>query len=588
MHNRPGLEIALIEKIQKKDLHAVNTLIDLIRVDDEAKLDSLDGNGKSLFYYALEIGFKEAVDRLLNLQLDNDVIIFGKNNKTNETCLYIAAKQGYEDTVAAIITQAKRAKPNTPGYKIWLQVNNKGNSPLHIAAANRKLNIVKLLLDEIKTNVDGISQVNRMNENDDTPLHLACSRHDYLCDDDVIVNLIQHGADLTIENTKKITPFKLLRQFDFPELATIFSKLSRKQELFLLHYSDYLKKNPDNNEIIIENYRNLICFRNLQIYDSAQYHYLEKISVSSLDLLTNINEKKLVDKPIPLDLIEGGELDHLAESSETSSWDSATEYSDSQEEFKTYLYYIKDKALVANAIQKVHNYSAVLQKKPQTLERYQPLVYTASALFLLMYIGMETWLGLMTSKYDHLFHNRSDSNRRNYLTLDTTFTISAALFGVFIPMLIVVGTYYFSNLLKNQPDYISHDDFGELMADLQASLLDPLLTLESQEKKDKLSHPEEDIDYLPVSESHLRDLEDAMAEFDDENKEVTEAINITRALETSLINFKQNMVLTNKSFTMYYKPPHTKIKIAEVSSDSDVELGNITQTTSLLRGSRYS
>src|SRR5205085_3469797 len=126
MNNRSDLEIALTQRIEKGQATFAKTLIEFIQTDENgAGLDSLNENGQSFLNLALEFGLKEVADLLLKLQKDNHGIIFGVDDD-GQTCLWLAAKQGYADIVETIIQQAIKTnpKPNTPGYKIFLQPDN--------------------------------------------------------------------------------------------------------------------------------------------------------------------------------------------------------------------------------------------------------------------------------------------------------------------------------------------------------------------------------------------------------------------------------------------------------------------------------
>jgi ankyrin repeat protein len=189
-------------------------------------LNSVDDNGKSFLHHALEANEENIAKTLLELQKDNPQIIFAEDH-IGQTCLLLAAKQGYADIVQIIIDLAKDVKPNTPGYKIWLRPDNNGNTPLHLAVMYWHKEVIKMLLLQLSHEDKKIAKnhINRKNLECNTALHLACFRSTVPIDDELISLLIQNGADLCLTNEKKHTPIHLICERDWDEQNNLLAIL---------------------------------------------------------------------------------------------------------------------------------------------------------------------------------------------------------------------------------------------------------------------------------------------------------------------------------------------------------------------------
>ncbi|XP_073480142.1 ankyrin repeat and death domain-containing protein 1B [Aquarana catesbeiana] len=134
--------------------------------------DSLNMDGATPFYLAVEEGHESCANQLLQAGSDINTITYD-----DYTALHIAAEKGYLSLVTFLIRNNidLTAKPNDM------------NPPLHLAILNDHMDIVDILLE-------AGYDINTINVRRQTPLHLAAE----LKNTDLVERLLIAGCDLTI------------------------------------------------------------------------------------------------------------------------------------------------------------------------------------------------------------------------------------------------------------------------------------------------------------------------------------------------------------------------------------------------------
>src|SRR5205085_8282887 len=139
-------------------------------------------------------------------------------------------------------------KPNTPGYKIFLQPDNEGNTPLMLAVVFRKEEVVNVLLQYILKDSNAINEINRMNSLGDTALHLAFPDKELPVNFNIINLLISVNADFKVKNLESQSPIHFISQQSVAEQNHLLSHLEPKQQkIFLDVYLEYARLNRDIN-----------------------------------------------------------------------------------------------------------------------------------------------------------------------------------------------------------------------------------------------------------------------------------------------------------------------------------------------------
>ena len=121
----------LIDAIYKSDIETVKSLLD----DPSIDVNTKDTNGNSALYFAVTEGDIEIVQALLN---HKDIDVNASNND-GWTALYSAVSGGDIEKVHALL--------NHQAIDVNVQVEKTGNSALMKAVKNRRLDIVKALLN---------------------------------------------------------------------------------------------------------------------------------------------------------------------------------------------------------------------------------------------------------------------------------------------------------------------------------------------------------------------------------------------------------------------------------------------------------
>ncbi|KAG8184723.1 hypothetical protein JTE90_019327 [Oedothorax gibbosus] len=161
-------------------------------------------NGWTPLLYACQTGHPEVVKLLL--QNSARVDVFDENGKA---ALHLAAEFGHGEVVDILLKHKAFANAR----------NKKGMTPLHLAAKNGYTEIVQKLVSQYGATLDALTLTKR------TPLHLAAENGKL----DVCQILLEMRADANaIDNTGQ-TPLLLAAENDHPEVVKLF--LRHKPEL---------------------------------------------------------------------------------------------------------------------------------------------------------------------------------------------------------------------------------------------------------------------------------------------------------------------------------------------------------------------
>lgn len=539
MRNRPGLEISLQEKIIAKDPVAMD-LITLILKDKEARLDYIDGKGKSFYYHALCAGNKEVADQLLLLQINNERIIFGID-ENQQTCFYLAAKQGYVDHLKAIVTAHTENNKIKLGHAIWLKKDNRGYSPLHIASQFHETAAVEFLLSLISKEENGINDINNTTENGNTPLHLACHDKSFPFNEILLNLLIQHNADLSMKNLKGQTPIQFISSYAIEKQVSLFAILGNKQEFFLRSYRQYAKQNHSDHTLL-NCYKKLSLVRDQQIFDHAKISFNEKKSGNFAEITTPI----ITQTETPKFIQEGQEIDLFTDSDE-----------EIQNEKPAYRILNEDQDTIKKIIEDTEKYLNDLRNRPVNVISHRKLVGLATLVFGLLYLALEPWLITMAVKYTELHrnaHRNNDPNDRFYFRQEMSYEAGSGTFGVIGFVIIAMGVAGTIAASGGIPGNIYKNEWSELIANMRTNLLDKLKFLETKEAQDKKS-------YLPIDKKLLKSFETNLSEFESEKKTVSELTDMVTRLDQILIQIQRNLLVSSKPFSLFYQQAHTSIQI---------------------------
>ena len=180
-------DTALMDAMGRGKLPAVKLLL---KYGADIKTKSLDGDNKTLMYWAGEHGDKELIDFLVKKGLDVNI-----STRDGSTGLHEAAWYNNPEAARALI--AHGAKVNV--------TNASGNTPLHYAAEHNWMEVVEIL---VKNGAD----VNARNKKGETPLHLATSGlyNSGRVSPKVTRYLLDNGADREIKDNKGKRPIDRL------------------------------------------------------------------------------------------------------------------------------------------------------------------------------------------------------------------------------------------------------------------------------------------------------------------------------------------------------------------------------------------
>uniref|UniRef100_A0A6C0ED74 Uncharacterized protein n=1 Tax=viral metagenome TaxID=1070528 RepID=A0A6C0ED74_9ZZZZ len=170
---------ALFFAVQKKYIEILNILLN----DRNIKIDEKDNNGLDALMYASAFGNKEALIILLN----KDAYIKLKKDDFGRTALFYAIKYNNLEIVKILVKN---------GAETTI-IDNNGDSYLALACHNGNTEIVKILLENGASSVINEADIGGL-----TPLLYATKRKHF----DIIKLLVEHGADVNIQNKEGFTP----------------------------------------------------------------------------------------------------------------------------------------------------------------------------------------------------------------------------------------------------------------------------------------------------------------------------------------------------------------------------------------------
>jgi ankyrin repeat protein len=196
--------------VKSGDLEAVRTAL----ADDPALLNAKNEAGQSAILLSCYYGRHELANYLLSMgpaldiftaaavgqqstvlkELERDPALIGTHSSDGWTPLHITSFFGHEDLTLKLIERGAEVDARS--------TNAMKNTPLHAAAAGRKLNIVKLLLAEG-------ANANATQEGGWTALHAAAQNGDR----ETVEALLAHGADVNAraENKQSALDLALLK-----------------------------------------------------------------------------------------------------------------------------------------------------------------------------------------------------------------------------------------------------------------------------------------------------------------------------------------------------------------------------------------
>lgn len=169
----------------------VKSLIDR-GVDPNAR----DEHGQTAFLIAM----REPSPRVIDVLLASPRVNVDAANSKDETPLMMAALKGQQDLVAKLL--ARDASVNKPGW-----------APLHYAATNGHISIMKVLLDKY-------AFIDAQSPNGTTPLMMAAMYGST----EAVKLLIDEGADQSMKNQQGMTALDFAKRANRGESAELLSR----------------------------------------------------------------------------------------------------------------------------------------------------------------------------------------------------------------------------------------------------------------------------------------------------------------------------------------------------------------------------
>lgn len=183
------------------------------------KADIAKDNGDTPLYLAAGAGFLEIVKHLFQTKSDLDPV---PRNKSNQTPLFAAARNGHQPTFQYLLEKERNVPPDIDG---WLPVHiaatrghldivrhvadspnlqartNTGRQPLHLAASGGHLKVLRFFIEELQVDPDSRCEDLAVDEDNEgpnwiTPIYLAATSGHH----EIVKYLLSRGVDLRVKD----------------------------------------------------------------------------------------------------------------------------------------------------------------------------------------------------------------------------------------------------------------------------------------------------------------------------------------------------------------------------------------------------
>lgn len=224
-------------------------LMELEENSDE-NFSYLDSDNKSLLFLAIENGLQDIAQVLFEKVKTNQKVLFAKSSN-GQTVFSITAAMGN----SKLLIDLKDIKPeNESDDELWMQADEDGNLPLHLACASLGSNkeTIKVLLDLDWMQTEDNKSKHRTNNQGETPLHCALKIITPAMLDGALNVFLDHGANLRWRNNQGQAAYQFLYWHEYELLLNnsplLFNKLSPdNQRAVLSCYVHSLNSHPDND-----------------------------------------------------------------------------------------------------------------------------------------------------------------------------------------------------------------------------------------------------------------------------------------------------------------------------------------------------
>lgn len=512
--------------------------------------------------------------------------------------LFLAASKEFEryfPICEKLIELSERQAPNSPGYKLWLQSSNDGNTPLHNAALSGNMKIVELLLEKIMCENNSQEIINQINQNGDTALHHAFSAKSIA----IILMLIKKGADLSIHNEQKVTPGMLLCRLTDEQQLNLFSQFDETHEIDATHKKIILKS---YRQTLIEN-STLVDFEKIKkiYFRFAGQVSLQNRLLAGLEFDKNVPVADIKKRKHPVggrtyythkqkDGIEYNIDDLLKRmplyAQRVLSAKKAAKFIETvaQEERNinrkfNYKRLDEDRRTLGAKIADCQNFLTDLGGRPKhtqpkaiTFSNCQQCLVTAF-IPAIVYVALLTWLSTESALHErHRVYHRArcieqtgnDTASLHYdpvrnstycILTEGPYTNGAisvgAILGFTAIMACIVAVARAScyesditiNYSKAKEIYVDRDEWKNLRKELQ-NILKKMKIVDKNEKTINLTGNK-----AKPTADNVQKLASILAELDHEKIRITKLINIFGRLENILDTIKREMMASNQSFS---------------------------------------
>lgn len=286
MEGRHLIELCLVDAIRnrfnKRAIQLIDMLLDLqpVRETNPPNLNHFDDEHRSFLYHAIEAKNIDIALRLLELQKENEHIIFARETSRGITLFHIAAEFGLTQLIDPLVAAACKFKETHSDYKYWLHPSIPLATPIAHAVLGRHYDTVVKLLSLIKNEENSQLIIDQTDNSGNNLLHFALDEDEGDADKPngkIVQLLMEHHVSFTHKNEHGESPFDMLCNLSASKQQSIFQCLDKKyQAQVLTYYHARLVFDPTDDGLM-SIYYTLARIHSLQAYLIARHEFDETL-----------------------------------------------------------------------------------------------------------------------------------------------------------------------------------------------------------------------------------------------------------------------------------------------------------------------
>jgi Ankyrin repeats (3 copies)/Ankyrin repeat len=502
MHGRPDEEQWLLQAIQTKNIRSATTLIELIQDKnfhkDEEKhcpsLDSFNDNDESFLFLSIKHNAKSIARQFFDLQ-KNDPNILLKENKNKQTLIWQAAQSKNLPLLKDLIIACDKLQ-GPADQPLWLQADDKGNTPLHAAVSANNKKITQYLLGLITARFSLpaskddelfipsttsskpilIAELNKTNIDGNTVLHLALQQKNW----ELAAILAKAGCDWIIPNDNNESSFDYFCQLSLETQNRLLSELEESCVGVKNNIKMHLLRDDKHQAVLLNILQEKVLNKEIKektYHDAASMVSLKDLILAQAVTNPNMYRSFLMENH---DTLPHGVPFEIETQSSTAKTSTALTFKD--QPLSNWEQISQDRHILNDLLKDIDAYVTDLKNNPRIPQCNKILGVVLPILGWLTYAGIESWCIVgqyyivpnLPCKDRTAWNNRCRD--RDVLEKEENFFVCGMAFGIigFLLSTLNIFSYFF---FINWETTIAEKEWSSLAKNLEEDVLNKLREL---------------------------------------------------------------------------------------------------------------